>query len=590
MNNKGFAITTILYGTLILFLFLLLSMLGILNTYRSNLEKLEDENNGARETVMAVGNYMITDDNSQVYYRNTLQDAYSVLTVGLVNSEDEGEIVSSGTNKGTIKVLKNVTDSSSFNIESDKEITLDTNGKTITRKSSAINNAGKLTIKGTGAITMSEKKEVIDNNGDLTINNTTLTNSGGTNVILSKGTTKINSAKLKSTGWNAISQYGGNLVVTGENATISSDSRRAIYATEGANITIENGTIESKAALNLTSDSRTTCSSIHAEQVGAITIKNGTLISDHCNGIEQYNGSLIVEGGNIKSPERRAIYVTNKTNAEISGGLIEANGNVSTIDSRSGSSNITISGGTVKSTKYAAVITNGTLVVSNNARLESNGGSVYTVDYHTDNTARKYYIQGGTIISHSKGAIRTDKELHISGGTIITIKNENGAYCITYNGSDTLDITTNDSNLVIASDTGSSLIEARNAYVVRINNYITDRTVELYSKQCTILGKRFWSNYQANSDTNKAGRIDIYNEYATRTQPFCLSQNKALYLYEETYIHSRATSATDLIYTESYGTNGNPSYWSLKSDTGSVKIPETETMINYKSLVESSAK
>lgn len=48
MNNKGFAITTILYGVLILFCLLLLSMLGILATYRNNLAKLVDENNGAR--------------------------------------------------------------------------------------------------------------------------------------------------------------------------------------------------------------------------------------------------------------------------------------------------------------------------------------------------------------------------------------------------------------------------------------------------------------------------------------------------------------------------------------------------------------
>ena len=52
MNNKGFAISTILYGTLILFLFLLLSMLGILSTYKNNLEKLQEENNGARDIIM----------------------------------------------------------------------------------------------------------------------------------------------------------------------------------------------------------------------------------------------------------------------------------------------------------------------------------------------------------------------------------------------------------------------------------------------------------------------------------------------------------------------------------------------------------
>ena len=48
MNNKGFAITTILYGILILFLLLLVSMLGILSTYKNRLEMLIEETNGAR--------------------------------------------------------------------------------------------------------------------------------------------------------------------------------------------------------------------------------------------------------------------------------------------------------------------------------------------------------------------------------------------------------------------------------------------------------------------------------------------------------------------------------------------------------------
>ena len=54
MNNKGFAITTILYGTLILFLMLLVSMLGILNTYKDRLEILIDSNNGARDIINSV--------------------------------------------------------------------------------------------------------------------------------------------------------------------------------------------------------------------------------------------------------------------------------------------------------------------------------------------------------------------------------------------------------------------------------------------------------------------------------------------------------------------------------------------------------
>jgi len=42
LNNKGFAITIVLYGTFILFLLLIVSLLGILSTYKLRLEKLND--------------------------------------------------------------------------------------------------------------------------------------------------------------------------------------------------------------------------------------------------------------------------------------------------------------------------------------------------------------------------------------------------------------------------------------------------------------------------------------------------------------------------------------------------------------------
>ena len=51
MNNKGFAITTILYGTLVLFLMLLLSLLGILTSYKDRLGMLIDNENAARKII-----------------------------------------------------------------------------------------------------------------------------------------------------------------------------------------------------------------------------------------------------------------------------------------------------------------------------------------------------------------------------------------------------------------------------------------------------------------------------------------------------------------------------------------------------------
>ena len=43
LNNKGFAITTIIYGTLVVFLLLLASLLGILSTHKVRLQKLKEK-------------------------------------------------------------------------------------------------------------------------------------------------------------------------------------------------------------------------------------------------------------------------------------------------------------------------------------------------------------------------------------------------------------------------------------------------------------------------------------------------------------------------------------------------------------------
>ena len=46
LNNKGFAITTIIYGTLVIFLLLLASLLGILSTHKVRLQKLKEKEAG----------------------------------------------------------------------------------------------------------------------------------------------------------------------------------------------------------------------------------------------------------------------------------------------------------------------------------------------------------------------------------------------------------------------------------------------------------------------------------------------------------------------------------------------------------------
>ena len=65
MNNKGFAITTILYGIMVLSCILLVSLLGILSSYRKTQDILTESNNGTRDIVkyekIVIGDMIDTD-------------------------------------------------------------------------------------------------------------------------------------------------------------------------------------------------------------------------------------------------------------------------------------------------------------------------------------------------------------------------------------------------------------------------------------------------------------------------------------------------------------------------------------------------
>lgn len=80
MNNKGFAITTILYGTFLLFLLLMLAMLAILNNFKNNMDKLVDGNNGARKIVELRCEDIIEDsDENGFYHISELKEKYASL-------------------------------------------------------------------------------------------------------------------------------------------------------------------------------------------------------------------------------------------------------------------------------------------------------------------------------------------------------------------------------------------------------------------------------------------------------------------------------------------------------------------------------
>ena len=68
LNNKGFAITTILFGTMLLFMLLLAALLSILSVYRKNMELLTDGVNGIRSKIeMKAAPYSATNKHRGLY-------------------------------------------------------------------------------------------------------------------------------------------------------------------------------------------------------------------------------------------------------------------------------------------------------------------------------------------------------------------------------------------------------------------------------------------------------------------------------------------------------------------------------------------
>ena len=79
MNNKGFAITTMLYGTFLVFLLLMLVMFNLLNNFKTNMDKLIEGNGGAREIVGIKCSDIVKDDDGNGVYSFDEQYGYDEL-------------------------------------------------------------------------------------------------------------------------------------------------------------------------------------------------------------------------------------------------------------------------------------------------------------------------------------------------------------------------------------------------------------------------------------------------------------------------------------------------------------------------------
>ena len=245
-------------------------------------------------------------------FYETLERAY---TLGITGTE------------GTIVVERDNTDSSEFTVEEGKNITINTNGRTVIKTASGLTNNGTLTIEGTGAIQTAEADEstivnLIVNAGELNIEEGSLINKGCTtnywNVILNNSSTA------------QINLSGGNLIATKtEGVDTGEYNARAVYSGAGI-FNMTGGNIESKD-YGIHS---------HGDEAGQINISGGR-IKARINAIAVSHPSDISNG----------------TTLTISGGTVEAEGR--TIEFVNTLGTITITGGTIKSTVNQVIYSKG---------------------------------------------------------------------------------------------------------------------------------------------------------------------------------------------------------------------------------------
>ncbi len=264
---------------------------------------------------------------------------------------------------GTITVLQSgIVDNSKLIIENNKEITIDTNGKSLTIEN-GIENNGTLIIKGKGTITTPSVDQnkvtyVVSNTGSLTID----------------GASLINKGNRKAT-WGVIYTTDGSVIVKSGNLSCQTTDSLAleqypltICVRKKSTITISGGTIET----------------VGAKGVCINTVSNtslGDLIA-----------SIKMTGGTLKSPKGIAISNVNsggnhRVDISIKDGTIEANlVGMSFAANTTGS--VIITGGTIKSGQNYALLNRGNLNVT-----------VGTKDNNFSTTSPKILGQKGAIDS-----------------------------------------------------------------------------------------------------------------------------------------------------------------------------------------------
>ena len=219
-------------------------------------------------------NYSILNSGKTTYY-NTIDTAIAAAKTG---GGDSGG--------GTIKVLNTVTDNTTAS--TNKTITIDTNGKTLTRNQSIITTGGTLTIEGNGTIYCNaDTPTVSSEGGNITTSNITVRGqSQGINTQAgNSGKISVENSYIYSTGRSGMGIYSsGNINIIDSWIYTPVKDKNSIYVSDGSSsLTITNSKVGSGSTntygLEATNENTGEASPISYSATGKLTINNSRILS-----------------------------------------------------------------------------------------------------------------------------------------------------------------------------------------------------------------------------------------------------------------------------------------------------------------------
>ena len=429
LNNKGFALTSIIYMLIVLFLMIMLLVLSNLATRKVVLDKVKyDVKNKLDQGVLV--------DAAQLPYQNeTTGIYYETLELALNKAKTMEKI----------KVLKNIKDTSYPILDAGKEVVIDVAGNELTLEheivnngtmdiytsvdGGIINNSYRITIRNTGVFTTNKT----DDSKTLSIINTSYT-TDSTRIILNENQVTLNkntTLEIKNEAPEGNTENRYIAVNTGTSECTITVNGANLYnrrvETKNFNLGISNSTISEKGKIVFNSGTIETNShaiwnngsTLSTIENPAIEIHGGTIKSTSTYTLRsRIEGSMIyITGGKIESDEDYTLYIA--SNLVMTGGTIETAKNTAIGNT---GANMKMTFGTPGASDDALIIKG--RIYGNNASIGELTVNSGTIDGKTSQGIYhrgKVTINGGNISSTKTYAVinnHATEKITINGGTM----------------------------------------------------------------------------------------------------------------------------------------------------------------------------